>query len=144
MRHAGAAAVAVAEAEEADQRVARFEPTQPAGQRQLVVDIEGDLAEQRIVAVDAVLLGQPDRAGMAVDRQRRIEIGDLVILFDQVGLALVECARDQPDPVLAGCRDAEFLAQLGEMVLAENMLRRIDEIAVRIRSPTHKSHPDFG
>src|SRR3546814_13638529 len=61
-RDPGAAAIAVRIAEEADQAVVELVDAAAAGQRQLVGDVEADLAERGIVAVDAKLLGQPDVA----------------------------------------------------------------------------------
>src|SRR3546814_7448331 len=68
-RDPGAAAIAVRIAEEADQAVVELVDAAAAGQRQLVGDVQADLAKRGIVAVDAKLLGQPDVAAGAGGRK---------------------------------------------------------------------------
>ena len=83
MRHAGAGAAGAigrrvaasalnigriaAKAEEADQVIVIAEDAATSGQGDLVGDVIAGFAEQGIVTVDALLLGQPQRAGEAVD-----------------------------------------------------------------------------
>src|SRR6476619_4922421 len=57
----------VAEAEEALEAVLGAEVAAPDGARQLVGEVEGQLAANRLVVVPAYLLGQPDRVGPAGD-----------------------------------------------------------------------------
>ena len=47
-----------------------------------------------------MLLGQPQRAREAVDRQIVGEAGDLIILMDDVALALVEGAGDEAEALV--------------------------------------------
>ena len=83
--------------EEPDQRVVIAEQTPAGSQSHLGHDVPARFAEQRIVAVDALLLRQPQRAREAVDRQQRVEIVDLIVLVNGVRLPLVERARDHAE-----------------------------------------------
>ena len=67
LRHPGAATEAVAIAEEAVQAVVVAEIAHAAGQGQAVGQVEGKLAEHRLVTVLALLCSQPDGVGPAVD-----------------------------------------------------------------------------
>ena len=118
-----------AEAEEADQRIVVDIGATARRGGQRAGEVVADLAERGIVAVDTVLLGKPQRTGVAVDRQVVGQAGHPVILVDVVRLALVEQARDDPQPLAGGRGDAQFLAGLLEMIGADDALARVYRLA---------------
>src|SRR5262249_32638774 len=86
-----------AETEESDQRIVELVPTAAGGEGNLRCDVEARFAKCRIVAVDALLLCQPQSARKPVHRQVRIQIVDLIVLVNLVRLALVEQAGNDPE-----------------------------------------------
>ena len=118
------------EAEESDQRI--VEPVEPpaAGHGQLRGDVERQLAERRIIAIDALLVGQPDVALGRRDGENIGKIVDNVILDDAVGLALVEQAGDEPQPFVGGRREPELVRLLGKGVVRLDVLVGINQVAI--------------
>ena len=57
------------------------------------------------------------------------QIVDAIFLENVVRLPLVEGAADDPERLVAGRGNAQFLAQLLEVVSAGNVLARIDRVA---------------
>ncbi len=62
-------------------------------------------------------------------RSQRVAVIDHVVLQDLVHLALHEQAADEPQPVLLGGGNAQFIAVLGVVIAPDNGLRRIDQVA---------------
>ena len=109
--------------------------TQTGARREVTGDVERELAEDRPIAVNALLVGEPERArpprnGDIVGRHRsqRVAVVDHVVLQDLVHLALHEQAADEPQPVLLGGGDAQFIAVFAVVIAADNGLRWIDQI----------------
>ena len=75
---------------ESDKRIVELVGAQAAGDGQLVGQVEVELAERGIVAVDPVLAREPDLSRSPRHRKSRCEIGRQVIVLAQFGLALVE------------------------------------------------------
>ncbi len=87
-------------AEEAFQRIVGFEAADAGRQRQVLRDVEAGIGEDRIVAVDAKLVGEPDRIRPAGDRDGIGDVADhLVVLQDVVRLPLVEQAGREAEAI---------------------------------------------
>ena len=129
-RFAGLARISTRETEEPLQRVLIVIDARTTGERQLVSHIKGHFTERRLIAVNALLLGQPDVAGRAGDGDGISDVIDDVILFDSVRLTLPEQTRDHAQALIRWRRNAEFLEILFVLVLADNILVRADISAV--------------
>ena len=97
---------------------------------QLVGDVVGQLAEDRLVAIDALLLRQPDRVGPARHLEIRRQIVDLVTLLDVVHLSLREHAADEAQPIFRRRREAQLMGIAPIAILALDVLRDVDGVAV--------------
>ena len=126
---AGRARIPFAEAEEALEAVVAPEVAAAERAGELVGEVEIHLAEHGLVVVFADLLRQPERVGVAADFEIGAEPVDLVLLVDVVRLALVEQADDVAEAILARRSQAQLVAGLGVVVLAGDVLRRIDQVA---------------
>src|SRR6059058_2481213 len=91
--------------------------------------VVAELAEQRIVAVDADLIREPQGLRPAGDRLVGWQLVYQVVLQDVVLLALGEQAADETQRVVLGGSDAQLVAELAVVVAALDMLRWIDERA---------------
>ena len=136
LRDAGAGREIVRVAVEALETVVRLERTGASGGRQLGRDVIGDFAEDRLVTVDALLVGQPHRVLPTWDRQ---QIGEartvgaqlawhVVPLVERVGLTLHEGTEGGAQCVFLRGGEAQFMAPLVEVVVADDLLGRIDEM----------------
>ena len=65
---------------------------------------------------------------MAVDRDVGPEVCHLIVLGNQVRLELIEQPADDAEALVRRRGEAQFLAELGEMVVADDVLRRIDQV----------------
>ena len=126
---AGLGAEIGAEAVEALERVLGIVGPHSGRHGQPGRQVVGGLAEDGVVLVLALLLGQPQGLGPAGHPEVGAEGVDLVALLDEVGLLLVEQPGHEAQPVLLGRGDAQFVALLGEVVLGVDVLRRIDRPA---------------
>ena len=118
-----------AESGETEQGVIIFEQPAAAGQDNLWRDLEGRFTEHRIILVDPLLLGQPDRSGIAGHRQVGRQIVDLVILVNVIGLALVKSTEEHTEAIFGRRRNPDLVAHLLEIIGAGDVLLRIDDVA---------------
>src|SRR4029453_2712463 len=108
-----------------DQAIVIFEQAAAGCQRDLRRYVEACFAEDRIILVLALLLGQPQGAGEAVYREQRRKIIHLVVLVDKVVLPLVEQTRDHAERLVGRGSESQLLAQLPEVIGVLNELLRI-------------------
>ena len=71
------------------------------------------MAISRPIAIDALLLGQPDRVGPTGHFPRIIHAGDDITLLDVVALPLIKEPRDEAQPILIRRSDPKLVAFLG-------------------------------
>src|SRR3546814_12200097 len=79
-----------AKAEEADQAVVIFIIAAAAGQCDRRRDVETRFAERGIVAIDPLLLGEPQGARMAVDRQSVVQGTSVSVCVDFGGRRIMK------------------------------------------------------
>src|SRR5688572_24213276 len=118
---AGAATISFPKSKEPDQRVVELVPSAAGRGRQLRHDVEAQLPERRIVAVDADLLRQPDIVGPRYLQILR-ETRDDVILLDVMLLALVKQTGDQAHSLVGRRREAQLVRLLLVAVVTNHEL----------------------
>ena len=116
-----------AEPEEAVERVVVPEEAVADGAGQLGQDVVAQLAEHRVVAVDADLIGEPQGLRPPRDRLVGRQLIHQIVLQDVVLLALGEQSADEPQRVVLGRGDAQLVAELAVVIAALDVLGGIDE-----------------
>src|SRR5205085_645477 len=92
-------------------------------------DIPIGLAEQGIVLIFAILIGEPHSSRIAANGQLSRQIVDQIILKDVILLILVEGTHQRAERPFGGRRDADFLTQFLEVIGSFGVLARIDDVA---------------
>ena len=118
-----------AESIEAIEVALGLEEADAAREAQLVGEVVRDLAEHRLVLIEAHLLRQPPGVGPSRYFQYRREVVDQVILRDVVPVAVVEHADHRVQRQVDGRRDAQLVALQLVAVDAQDVLGRVDERA---------------
>jgi len=120
----------IVEAEEADQRIVELVQSPAAGDGELGQDVKRQFAEHGIIAINALLVGQPDVAlgGRGVDRID--DIVDDVILDDAVSLPLVKQAGDQAQALVRRRGEAQFVRLLGKGIVRPDILVGINQVPI--------------